>query len=144
MNADGIALVKRWESCVLTAYLCPAGVCTIGYGHTEGVKPGQKITQHQAEVLLQYDVDIADAAVNRLAPEADENQHAALASFVFNCGEAALARSRLLRKFKAGDIPGAAAEFDRWVYGGGKVLPGLVKRRAAERELFLKPVQGTL
>lgn len=137
MNAAGIALVKRWEGCKLTAYKCPAGVLTIGYGHVQDVREGQTITQHQAEVILESDLEIYESTVRRLAPNATENETAALTSFAFNLGTAALERSTLLRKFLAGDKAGAADEFGKWVFAAGKRLPGLVSRRAAERELFL-------
>ena len=137
MNAAGVALVKRWEGCRLTAYLCPAARWTLGYGHTADVKPGMTITQHQADVILESDLEIYESTVRRLAPNATENQTAALTSFAFNLGTAALERSTLLKKFLAGDTAGAADEFGKWVFAGGKRLPGLVSRRSAERDLFL-------
>lgn len=134
----GVDLIKRFEGLRLEAYLCPAGVWTLGYGHTGAhVLPGSKVTEHQAEVILQSDLERFERAVERLAPGASDNEFAALVSFAFNLGEAALARSTLLKKFLAGDKPGAAGEFAKWVYAAGKVLPGLVKRREAERTLFL-------
>lgn len=136
MNAAGLALIKRWEGCKLTAYKCPAGVWTIGYGHTRDVREGQTITQHQADVILESDVEIYEREVRRLAPQANENQIAALTSFAFNLGTAALARSSLLKKFLAGDGTAAAEQFGNWVFAGGKRLPGLVARREAERKLF--------
>lgn len=139
MNAAGLTLVKRWEGCRLTAYRCPAGVLTIGYGHTRDVHEGQTITQHQADVILESDLEIYESTVRRLAPNATENQTAALTSFAYNLGTAALERSTLLKRFLAGDLPGAAAEFGKWTFAAGKQLPGLVSRRAAERELFITP-----
>lgn len=133
----GIPIIKQYEGLKLEAYLCPAGIPTIGYGHTRGVKLGQKISAAQAEVFLDHDYEEAEDAVKRLitVPLTD-NQLGALASFVFNLGEGRLLGSTLRRKLNSGDYKGAAAEFDKWVYSGGKKLNGLIARRAAERKLF--------
>lgn len=133
----GIPIIKQYEGLKLEAYLCPAGIPTIGYGHTRGVKLGQKISAAQAEVFLDHDYEEAEDAVKRLitVPLTD-NQLGALTSFVFNLGEGRLLGSTLRRKLNSGDYKGAAAEFDKWVYSGGKKLNGLVARRAAERKLF--------
>ncbi|CAO3446591.1 Phage lysozyme R (EC 3.2.1.17) [Azospirillum argentinense] len=141
VHPDALALVRHFEGLYLKAYLCPAGVPTIGYGHTAGVKMGQTINGLQAEVYLR--ADMADAArdVDRLvmAPLTDR-QRGALASFVFNLGAGALRDSTLRSMLNKGDYKGAAGQFGRWVYAtvnGEKVqLPGLVKRRAAEKALF--------
>lgn len=140
VNAAGLQLIKRSEGLRLDAYLCPAGVWTIGYGHTGDVKKGDRITSHQADVLLDHDLDHFERRVEALAPGANDNEFSAMVSFAFNLGEAALSRSSLLKKFLAGDKVGAAAEFMKWKYAAGKVLPGLVLRRSEERNLFLKPV----
>lgn len=133
----GIPIIKQYEGLKLEAYLCPAGIPTIGYGHTRGVKLGQKISAAQAEVFLDHDYEEAEDAVKRLitVPLTD-NQLGALTSFVFNLGEGRLLGSTLRRKLNSGDYKGAAAEFDKWVYSGGKKLNGLIARRAAERKLF--------
>ncbi|MBP2312182.1 glycoside hydrolase family protein [Azospirillum soli] len=132
-----IDLVKHFEGLYLNAYLCPAGVPTIGYGHTEGVKMGQTITAQQAEDFLAGDLAGAAADVDRLVTVAlNDDQRGALSSFVFNLGAGNLASSTLLRKLNAGDYAGAAAEFGKWVNAGGRKLDGLVKRRAAEADLF--------
>lgn len=136
-----VELVKHFEGLSLDAYLCPAGVPTIGYGHTDGVRLGQTITEAQAEKLLQADLTEAAADVDRLVtvPLTDA-QRGALASFVFNLGPGALASSTLLRLLNSGDTTGAAAQFTRWtkarVKGELVDLPGLVRRRAAEQALF--------
>jgi lysozyme len=130
-------LVARFEGCRLEAYRCPAGVWTIGYGHVRDVRQGQKITQHQADVILDSDLDIFTDAVRELCPGATPNQEAALVSFAFNVGVTALANSTLRRKFLAGDIQGAADQFLRWVNAAGEQLPGLVARRRDERAVFL-------
>lgn len=140
-NAAGVALIKRWEGCRLVAYLCPAGVPTIGYGHTTDVRLGQRISQHQADTMLESDLELFyEPPVTRLLKDIPhtENAYAALVSFAYNLGVNALAGSTLLKKYKAGGPLAAATEFAKWNKAAGKVLPGLVKRRAAERELFLK------
>lgn len=138
----GRAIIMQNEGLRLEAYNCPAGVCTIGYGHTGDVKPGDKITQHQAEVIFEVDLQRVEAEVSRLAPKATGPQFSALCSFVFNFGTQALAGSTLLRKLNAGQPLSAAQEFDKWVHakvnGELVVLPGLVKRRAQEKALFLQ------
>ena len=141
INQAGLDLIKRFEGCRLTAYLCPAGVPTIGWGHTGDVKLGDKITQHQADVIL-TDVDLVkfEEGVERLAGDcvASSNEFSALVCFAYNVGLEALAKSTLLKKLKLGERYHAANEFLKWNKAGGKVLPGLVKRRVAERELFRK------
>jgi lysozyme len=134
----GRQIIMDAEGLRLEAYRCPAGVWTIGYGHTGDVKEGQKITKHMAEVILEYDLTRFEQAVTRLAPKATGPQFSAMVSLCFNIGITAFEGSALLRLFRAGDLAGAAVQFDRWVYSGGKVLPGLVKRRAAERALFVE------
>lgn len=134
--------MKHFEGLFLTAYLCPAKVWTIGYGHTgikhnDGtVKRGQKITKTEAEKLLAFDLQTKYAPdVRRMVKvPVNQSQFDALVSFHFNTG--ALGRSTLLRMLNAGDVKGAAAQFARWTRGGGRVLPGLVRRRKAERHLF--------
>lgn len=137
ISKAGLDLIKQFEGLYLKAYRCPAGVPTIGYGHTAGVAMGQTITQQQADDYLRRDVRQFERAVSRLVtvPLA-QGQFDALVSFSFNLGEGALAQSTLLRLLNAGDYAGAAAQFDRWNKAGGRVLPGLVRRRAAERALF--------
>lgn len=133
----GIELIKSFEGCRLAAYKCPAGVLTIGYGHTSGVKSGQKITQAQAETLLKTDLAKYENAVNEcVTAMLNQNQFDALVSFAYNCGAGALKSSTLLKKLNAGDYSGAAAEFVKWNKASGKVLAGLTKRRTAERALF--------
>lgn len=135
----GLGLVKTFEGCKLTAYLCPAGVPTIGYGRTTGVKLGQKITQAQADAWVVEEYDEFEARVRRIVQvPLTANQLGALTSFAYNLGSGALASSTLLRLLNEGDYAGAAAQFGRWNKAGGKVLAGLTKRRAAEAALFLK------
>ena len=137
ISKAGLDLIKQFEGLYLQAYRCPAGVPTIGYGHTAGVAMGQTITQQQADDYLRRDVRQFERAVSRLVRvPLTQGQFDALVSFAFNLGEGALAQSTLLRLLNAGDYAGAAAQFDRWNKAGGRVLPGLVRRRAAERALF--------
>jgi lysozyme len=137
INDAGRKIIETYEGCKLEAYRCPAGIWTIGFGHTGDVLPGMKVTQHQADTVLEYDLERFESAVGKLCPQANANQFSALVCFAFNVGVDALKSSTLLRKFLAGDVSGAAEEFLKWTHAAGKELPGLVKRRAAERALFL-------
>lgn len=133
----GINLIKNFESLRLEAYRCPAGVCTIGYGHTAGVRRGDVIDAQRAEQLLAEDLRKFEAVVNRECPDVNQNQFDALVSFTFNCGEGALMKSTLLKCVKANpqnlNIRG---EFARWNKSGGMVLVGLIRRRRAEADLY--------
>jgi lysozyme len=134
-------LIKEFEGLRLTAYTCPAGVWTIGYGHTKGVKQGMKIDQATADRLLDVDiVDVARSIRKLVKVDLNDNQAQALVSFIFNVGARAFSNSTLLRKLNNKDYAGASSEFDKWVYAKGKKLPGLVRRRKAEKELFNEPV----
>lgn len=136
-----IDLVKHFEGLYLKAYLCPAGVPTIGYGHTgPDVRLGMKITEARADELLAQDLDEAAGHVDYLVqPKLAANQLGGLGSFIFNLGAGAFASSTLLRRLNAGDFVGAEAEFPRWVRADGRVLDGLVRRREAELRLFRTP-----
>jgi lysozyme len=137
-SPNGIALLKAHEGLRLTAYRCPAGVLTIGYGHTGAdVSDGKTITPTEAEQLLRDDLQWAEKTVAEALPDSNQNQFDALVSFVYNVGAGAFKTSTLLRKAKAcANDPTIRAEFAKWNKGGGKVLPGLVKRRAAEATLY--------
>ncbi len=138
ISQNGVDLIKSFEGCVLKAYQDSAGVWTIGYGHTKGVHSGMTISATQAEDYLKSDLAMFEQAVNNcVTVSITQNVFDALVSFSFNVGGAALKKSTLLAKLNKGDINGAAAEFDKWVYAGKRVLPGLIRRRAAEKELFL-------
>lgn len=137
ISQSGIDLVKRFEGLRLKAYKCPAGVWTIGYGHTGVIYESMVITEEQAEKFLRNDLAMAESAVLKYAKTVTQCQKDALASFVFNLGSGNFAKSTLLKKLRAGDIQGAADEFLKWNKAGGKELEGLTKRRAAERALFL-------
>lgn len=143
INEAGRDLIRKFEGLRLTAYKCPAGVWTIGYGHTGDVKKGDVITAHQADAILDVDLDKFErGVVNLLDVDVNDNEFAALVSFAYNLGIGALGRSTLLKLINAGNKPQAATQFMKWTYAAGKVVPGLVRRRAAERELFLRPAAG--
>lgn len=138
IGALGLAVVKSFEGCKLRAYLCPARVWTIGYGSTgPHVKAGMVITEKQAEDLLQEDLDRFEASVAKLADKPSQNEFDAMVSLAFNIGTGAFARSSVLRRHNAGNKNGAAEAFLMWNKGGGRVLKGLVRRRIAEKGLYL-------
>lgn len=139
LSEQGLDLIKHFEGLRLQAYQCSASVWTIGYGHTANVRPGDIIDEEQAGHLLCQDVTASEEAVIRLVRVSlSQHQFDALVSFVFNLGSGNFATSTLLKKLNAGDYIGAAEEFSRWVNAGGKKLLGLVRRRDAERQLFLE------
>ena len=143
ININGLNLVKHFEGFYDTAYVCPAGVLTIGYGHTKHVTTGQCISQEKADELLITDMQHASDAVTRtISVPLNDNQFDALTSFVFNCGAGALASSTLARLLNQGDYQCVPAQLNRWVKAGGKTLPGLVKRRNAEGQLWSKPISN--
>lgn len=138
------AIARRWEGCYLSPYLCPAGVPTIGYGTTY-YDDGKMvtlldgpITQSRANNLLIHTLKNDHAyQVAALCPGADTPERlAALIDFAYNVGNGALARSNLRKKVNAGLWADVPHELAKWVKGGGKVLPGLVKRREAEAALI--------
>lgn len=148
---DALALIRRFEGLGdgdraapgLQPYLCPAGVWTIGYGATRGFE-GQRVTRDtpaldeaQAMALLQRDVVRFAAAVDRMVRvPIHEFQRGALTSFAFNLGAGALQCSTLLRRVNALEWDDVPRQFLRWVHAGGRRLPGLVRRRAAEAALW--------
>ncbi len=142
-SEKGIALIKQFEGCKLTAYQDSVGVWTIGYGWTQPVegKPiraGMTIKQETAERLLKTGLVSYESDLSRLVKVGlTQGQFDALVSFTYNLGARSLSTSTLLRKLNAGDYAGAADEFLRWNKAGGKVLKGLTRRREAERALFL-------
>lgn len=138
ISKPGIELIKHYEGLRLEAYCCPAGVLTIGYGHTGAdVAKGKTITLDEAEALLRADLLEFERRVQQIVTAPlTQGQFDALVSFAYNVGIGALQRSTLLRKLNAEDYAGASAEFMRWTKAGAVELPGLVKRRTAEREMF--------
>lgn len=138
-SINGIELIKRHEGLKLKAYLCPAGVWTIGYGHTYNVKKGDVIDEKQAERFLVSDLIVAETEISRLGLDLNQNQFDALVSFVFNVGGGNFRSSTLLKKLGNNpDDPDIERQFKRWVYAGNEVLPGLVRRRNDEAELYFR------
>jgi GH24 family phage-related lysozyme (muramidase) len=140
ISAAGIELLKQFEGCRLTAYQDSVGVWTIGFGTTTGVKEGQTISQIKAEEYLRFDLAIFEKAVTEsLKVPVNQNQFDALVSFTYNVGVSAFRSSTLLNLInEKTDKKVVAAEFSKWVKAGNQTLPGLVSRRKAESELFLK------
>ena len=138
-SQNGINFIKRHEGLRLKAYQDSAGVWTIGYGSTGGVREGDTINEAQAETLLKVDLQTAEKEVNRHRLPLNQNQFDALVSFTFNVGAGAFRNSTLLRRIKENvnhpDIPN---QFKRWVNAGGKRLDGLVKRRRQEADIYTK------
>ena len=132
-NQAGLDLIESFEGLRLNSYQDSVGVWTIGYGHTQGVQPGQTITQQQAQAFLQQDLGVAEAAVNKLGITFTDNQFAALVSFAFNLG------AGNLNKLMSHGLAAAADRILLFDHAGGRVLPGLTRRRQAERALFLTP-----
>lgn len=128
----------------MTAYKCPAGVYTIGYGHTKGVKKGLKITKKEAEAFLREDIEQFENGVNKyVSVPLTQNQFDALVSFVYNVGLGAFKTSTMRKKLNTKDYAGAANEFLRWNKSNGVVLTGLIRRRNAEKTLFEKTTAAT-
>jgi len=152
MSEKGIKLIKNYEGCRLKAYKCPAGVWTIGFGHTNNVRPDDVITQAEADKLFKMDLIIHENNVSRLVKvPLTQNQFDALVSLEYNIGYGNFSSSILLKKVNAKDYKGAAEQFIRlnpkpididdkylgWCFVGKKNCQGLVKRRLKEKELFL-------
>ena len=135
---NGFALTRSFEGLRLTAYQDCGGVWTIGYGHTgPEVRAGLTITETEAEALLRSDVAASETSVNRAVNvPITQNQFDALVDFCFNCGRGNFLSSTLLRQVNLGNTQAATAQFALWVHAGGEVVPGLVRRRKAEAELF--------
>ncbi|KIA79438.1 lysozyme [Chromobacterium amazonense] len=144
-SSNGIQLIQQFEGLRLTAYQDSVGVWTIGYGHTgPDVRAGLSISDSQATQLLSQDLRRFEQGVSNLVKVAiNQNQFDALISFSYNLGLGNLQSSTLLRLLNQGDYRGAAGQFPLWDKAGGKVLPGLQKRRQAEQALFLSPVAAT-
>jgi lysozyme len=131
--------VPQFEGMILRGYRDPIGIVTACAGHTATAVLGKPYTREECERLLNDDLAMHAAGVLQCSPilGRPENVHerAAVVSFAFNVGTAAYCKSTMARKFNAGDMAGGCAEFPKWIYAGGKVLPGLVKRRATERAI---------
>lgn len=139
ISENGLDIIRKWEGLQLTAYRCPAGVWTIGYGHTgPDVWDGKKIDIFEANILLRQDVRTFEDSVNSAVKVAmSQGMFDALVSFTYNVGGSNLRKSTLLKKLNAGKISEAAEEFGKWNKARRKVLPGLTARREDECRLFL-------
>lgn len=140
ISEAGVDLIKSFEGCKLESYKCPAGIWTIGYGHTgPSVTSGLSIDEQEAESLLYDDLVKFEDGVNKLTCELDITQGMfdALVCFAYNVGLDALARSTLLKLLKQNKVLEASEQFKRWNKANGKELAGLTRRRNAEAELFL-------
>lgn len=148
VSQKGIDLIKKFEGIRLKSYICPAGVLTIGYGHTgSDVYPNQQITEEEAERLLRRDTESAQQAISSfVSVKLNQNEYDALVSFVFNIGPTAFVNSTLLKLLNHGaDRKIVAGEFGRWVKAGGdQPVQGLVRRRDAEKALFLEKIKHPL
>lgn len=145
INQAGVELVKFYEGLRLKAYKDSVGYWTVGYGHKDATPPPctdcTVVTESEAEQLLRNDLAHFLSGIQKsVSVPLNENQLAALCSFVFNFGLRKLQKSTLLKKLNLGDYQGVANEFPLWIYAGGKIEPGLIARRRAERDLFLKEV----
>ncbi len=148
LSRKGAEFVARFEGCILRLYNDPAGHCTIGIGHLvhhgrcDGSEPAEfkrGITRDRAFALLQEDAaEVARAIRRHVHVPLNQTQFDALCSFGFNCGTGAIQTSTLTRRLNAGEYAAVPQELNRWVMAGGQTLPGLVRRRKAEGELFAR------
>lgn len=134
-------MIKQFEGFCRNAVKCPAGVWTIGYGHTAGVKEGMTITKEEADRLFDDEIEQFERWIRPMVANVplNQNQYDALVSFAYNAGVNALKTSTLLRKVKANpNDPSIRAEFMKWIYAAGKKLKGLENRRKAEADFYFK------
>ena len=137
ISSKGIDLIKHFEGCETEAYLCPAGVPTIGYGHIKGVQMGDVITEAQAHEMLVEELDEYESYINDLVTVSlNQNQFDAMVSWVYNLGGGNLRASTLLKVLNSGDYSGVPEQIMRWNKASGRVLEGLTRRRQAEADLF--------
>jgi lysozyme len=138
ISDEGFCLIKKFEGCELKAYKCAAGVWTIGYGHTKDVQEGDEWSKEKAEFMLwdeleeeyeKYINDLVDVPLSQF-------QFDALVSWVYNLGPANLKNSTMLKKLNAGEYEEVPSQMKKWNKANGKVLEGLIRRRAAESLLF--------
>lgn len=139
VQKDVLALIMEFEGCRLKAYKCPAGVNTIGWGHTKGVKMGDVITQKEADEMLAEDAKVYYNDMKRLVTVTLTNgMAAALTSLCYNIGAGNCQKSSLFRELNKKNYTAAANKFGDYVYANGKRLAGLVRRRAKEKEMFVR------
>ncbi len=137
ISQEGLSLIKKFEGCELEAYKCAAGVWTIGYGSTKGVKEGNTITQEEADKLLLDEMEEYEGYINDMVNvDLKQNEFDALVSWVYNLGSSNLSSSTLLQKLNTKEWDDVPNQIKRWNKAGGKVLQGLIRRREAEALLF--------
>lgn len=140
INSAGLDLLTRYESFRPKPYDDGTGTLTIGYGHTRSPVMPSSVTEEEAKELLREDLNYFQEILYRqVRVPLNENQFSSLISFVYNVGEGNFRNSTLLKKLNNANYKAAANEFENWKKGGGKVLTGLVRRRAAEQQLFRTP-----
>ena len=142
-NQAGLELIGNAESCRRDPYACPAGILTDGIGNTHGVVDGTRKTDEQIAADWQKNIIEAESCVDRYAngKKLPPGAFSAAVSIAFNAGCPTMQSSTMFQLFRAGNVSAACEQFPRWVYGGGKKLPGLVERRGKERELCLSGLQ---
>jgi lysozyme len=143
-SSRGIALITQFEGFQGTAYRDVVGVWTIGYGFTKGVKPSDRMTRAQADQRLADELLDYEQAVAEAAGLCNQNQFDALVCFAWNVGIAGMRKSSVIKAHVRGDYDAAARAFALWNKAGGKVWPGLTRRRAAEAALYLEPMPDTI
>jgi len=137
ISKEGLSLIKKFEGCELEAYKCAAGVWTIGYGSTKGVKEGDTLTEKETDSLLLHEMDEYEGYVlEAVEMPLSQHQFDAIVSWTFNLGPSNLNASTMLKVLNKGDYEDVPAQIKRWNKAGGKVLEGLVRRREAEALLF--------
>lgn len=143
-NQAGLELIGNAESCRRDPYVCPAGILTDGIGNTHGVSDGTRKTDQQIAADWQKNILEAESCVDKYAAgkKLPDNSFSAAVSIAFNAGCPKIQASTMFQLFRAGNILAACEQFPRWVYSGGKVLPGLVERRDKERALCLSSQAG--
>jgi len=139
-SARGIKLITDFEGFRTDAYRDIVGVLTIGYGFTEGVKLGDKMTRAQADYRLQNELRKYESAVIEAAGRCTQNQFDALVCFAWNVGTGGMSKSSVIKAHRRGDYDAAARAFGLWNKAGGKVVAGLTRRRSAEAALYLEPM----
>lgn len=137
ISDTGLAFIRQWEGCKLTAYKDGGGVWTIGVGHTLSVKPGQTISQFEADELLAMDLEDHDITPLLGGCATSQCQFDALTSLTFNIGMERFRNSTVLKRHRLGNRIGAANGFTMWRFDNGKPVAGLLRRREAERKVYL-------
>ncbi len=142
----GKEFIKKFEALVLLSYKDIAGIWTIGYGHTRGVKEGQRITEEEANEFLEEDLIPGEEAINSMKIDFHQREFDALSSFIFNIGPSKFKKSTMYRYLYSKEFFLASQEFPKWnkarINGELKPVVGLTKRRNKEKELFLKGIYG--